>query len=162
MHILLPIVENGSTHTTASTIPQMGMRINTSRGHLPLHHHHWQFRVFEVRNSAMKRQSKRLFTKCSDSRSSHPIPALLKRYSLTWHGVDIYCYDVVRNSSKEHHYVRLRKSGVKLQKILNIKNKMQKKNTKRGEICCVFSNFMLRSSKIERVEYFFSSQNQVS
>ena len=34
-------------------MPTKGMRINTSRTHLPLHHHLQGFQVFEVRNVEM-------------------------------------------------------------------------------------------------------------
>lgn len=37
-------------------MPTKGMRNNTSRGHLPLHHHLQGFQVFEVRNVEMKRR----------------------------------------------------------------------------------------------------------
>ena len=119
-----------------SAILRGGMSKNTSRGHLPLHHHYWEFGVFEVRNPAMKRQSKRLSTKCSDSRFSHPIPALLRRHRLTRLGVDIYSRDELKDtSSLLHHDARLRKSAVKLQNFWDIKKRNARKVTKQLKIC---------------------------
>ena len=95
----IPPAGNVNNRYITHLLSPKGMRINTSRGHLPLHHHFWEFGVFEVRNPAMSVIVNAFSTKCSDSRCSHPMPALLGRHRLTWPGVDIYCLNAVMDTS---------------------------------------------------------------